>query len=282
MGDWNSADNAKQVSGEAMDSKIFTESNRRAWNEATRYHQDAKQEKFFREFKKPGYSTLDRVVTTEIKRIGLAGKHVGQICCNDGRETLSLINLGAKSAVGFDISDDAINEAKRLSQSSGIDCEFVRSDVYEIPADYDATFDFIYISIGVFGWMPDLEKFFLVVSRLLKPGGDLLIYEQHPFADVFDQENRSEPLKIVNPYFNNKPLADDSGMDYWGGKQYKGEVSYWFFHTLGEIIGGMIKSGFEIRWFQEYDRDISSCWEHIEKTGKKLPLSYILLGKKHQ
>ena len=265
-----------------MDNKIFTESNRRAWNEATRYHQDAKQEKFFREFKKPGYSTLDRVVTAEINRIGLAGKRVGQICCNDGREVLSLINLGAKSAVGFDISDDAINEAKRLSESSGIECEFVRSDVYEISASYDATFDFIYISIGVFGWMPDLEKFFAVVSRLLKPGGDLLIYEQHPFADVFDQENRSEPLKIVNPYFNDKPLADDSGMDYWGGKQYKGEISYWFFHTLGEIIGGMIRSGIEIRWFQEYDRDISSCWEHIEKTGKRLPLSYILLGKKHQ
>lgn len=273
---------SNEQNGEVMDNKIFTESNRRAWNEATRYHQDAKQEKFFREFKKPGYSTLDRVVTAEINRIGLAGKRVGQICCNDGREVLSLINLGAKSAVGFDISDDAINEAKRLSESSGIECEFVRSDVYEISANYDATFDFIYISIGVFGWMPDLEKFFTVVSRLLKPGGDLLIYEQHPFADVFDQENRSEPLKIVNPYFNDKPLADDSGMDYWGGKQYKGEISYWFFHTLGEIIGGMIRSGIEIRWFQEYDRDISSCWEHIEKTGKRLPLSYILLGKKHQ
>lgn len=272
-----------EVLGESvLEIRDYTEQNRRAWNKATPLHQEAKQDKFFKAFKKPGYSSLDRIITAEIRRTGIDGKPVGQICCNDGREALSLINLGAKSTVGFDISDDAINEARKLSQSSGIKCEFVRCDAYEISADYDSKFDFIYISIGVFGWMPDLDQFFGVVSRLLKAGGELLVYEQHPFAEVFDQENRSEPLKIANPYFNDKPLADDAGMDYWGGKQYKGEVSCWFAHTLGDIFGGMIKNGIEIRGFQEYEHDISSCWEHIEKTGKKLPLSYILCGQKRQ
>ncbi len=263
-----------------MDNKIYTESNRRAWNEVTPMHQEAKQDRFFKAFKKSGYSTLDRLVTARLHGIGLSGKRVAQLCCNDGRESLSLKNLGAASVVGFDISDAAIGEAQRLSKSSGVACEFVRSDIYDIPDSYNGSFELIYISIGVFGWMPDINRFFGVVSRLMAPGTEVLIYEQHPIAEVFDMENRSDPLKITNHYFNDKPLADDTGMDYWGGKQYRGEISYWFFWTLSDIINGLLANGIQISYFKEYPHDISSCWEQIEKTGKNLPLSYILQGRK--
>lgn len=263
-----------------MEVSKYTESNRRAWNEVTPMHQEAKQEKFFKAFKTPGYVSCDRLIANKIREIGLTGKRVAQLGCNDGRETLSLKNLGAETATGFDISDAAIAEAIRLSESTGVKCEFVRSDIYEIPESYNGSFHFIYISIGVFGWMPDLPSFFNVVARLLAPGGEVLIYEQHPLAEIFDAENRTDPLKIANRYFNDEPMADDSGFDYWGGKSYRGEVSYWFFHTMGIIITGLINSGMQIRSFKEYPHDISSMWEHIEKTGKMLPLSYILHAQK--
>ena len=263
-----------------MDYSRYTESNRRAWNEVTPMHQEAKQEKFFKAFKTPGYVSLDRLITERIRKIGLKEKRVAQLGCNDGRETLSLKNLEAETATGFDISDAAIAEAIRLSETSGVKCEFVQSDIYAIPEKYNGAFDFIYISIGVFGWMPDLAGFFRVASRLLVPGGEILIYEQHPVAEIFDAENRVEPLKIVNRYFNDEPMADDAGFDYWGGKSYRGEVSYWFFHSMGTIITRLIESGIQIKSLQEYPHDISSMWEHIEKTGKMLPLSYILHGQK--
>jgi ubiquinone/menaquinone biosynthesis C-methylase UbiE len=263
-----------------VDHNKYTESNRRAWNEVTPMHQVAKQDRFFRAFEKPGYSTLDRLITLKLKEIGLNGKRVAQLCCNDGREVFSLSNLGAASVVGFDISDAAIAEAQKLSKSSGIACEFVRSDIYDIPDSYNNSFDLIYISIGVFGWMPDINRFFGVVSRLMAPGAEVLIYEQHPIAEIFEMENRSDPLRITNHYFNDKPMADDTGMDYWGGKQYRGEISYWFFWTLSDIISGLVDHGIQIRSFKEYAHDISSCWVHIENTGKKLPLSYILHGRR--
>lgn len=263
-----------------MESQEYTEANRRAWNQVTPYHQDAKQDKFFKAFKKPGFSTLDNVITPRLRAIGLEGKRVAQLCCNDGRETLSLRNLGAANAVGFDISDAAIAEAQKLSKTSGIECEFVRINIYDIPESFNANFDLIYISIGVFGWMPDINRFFEVAARLLKPGGQILIYEQHPFCEIFDMDNRDNPLKIANSYFIDKPIADESGMDYWGRKDYRSETSYWFAHTLAAVMTALLRQELTIVAFDEYAHDISSQWEQIEKTGKRLPLSYILQGRK--
>ena len=263
-----------------MEFKEYTESNRKAWNQATGFHQEAKQGRFFKAFETPGFSSLDPLITAKLRAIGLKGKRVAQLCCNDGRETLSLRNLGAASSVGFDISDAAIAEAQKLTKTSGIESEFVRSDIYDIPHSYDGQFDLIYISIGVFGWMPNLVGFFEVAARLLQSGGEILIYEQHPFCEIFDPENRDNPLKIANSYFNEKPIADDAGMDYWGNKEYRGAVSYWFAHPLSEIMTAMLQQRIVIVSFDEYSHDISSLWEQIEKTGKRLPLSYILHGRK--
>lgn len=263
-----------------MENSHYTESNRRAWNEVTPMHQEGKQDRFFKAFKTPGYVSCDHLITGKIREIGVTGKRVAQLCCNDGREALSLKNLGAASVTGFDISDAAISEAVRLSESSGITCEFVRTNIYDISDSYNGRFDFVYISIGVFGWMPDLSAFFRVASRLLIPSGQILIYEQHPFAEVFDPESENEPLKIVYKYFNDEPLADDQGFDYWGGRKYRGETSYWFFHTMSAVINGLIESGIGIKSFCEYPHDISTMWGQVEKTGKMLPLSYILHGQK--
>ncbi len=263
-----------------MEHKNFTEANRKAWNKASEYHRRGKKGRFFEAFKTPGYSSLDRLITRKIKTIGLTGKAVAQICCNDGREVLSLISLGAKSAVGFDISDAAIAEARELAAAAQLDCEFVRTDVYEIPESYNNRFDFIYISIGVLGWMPDLPKFFAAVARLLRSGGDLLVYEQHPFVEVFQPENLDRPLTIINHYFNPDPIADESGFDYWGGVAYRSETNYWFVHPLSEVITAMINNDLTICGFEEYPHDISSGWGHIEKTGIRLPLSFTLQAKR--
>ncbi len=36
--------------------------------------------------------------------------------------------------------------------------------------------------------MPDLARFFRVVAGLLRPGGQLVIYETHPVLEMFDPE----------------------------------------------------------------------------------------------
>src|SRR5689334_22701695 len=126
----------------------YTSANRRAWNEAAPVHDHRQSTQVTANAQHPGHSTLNTTATLILKQINLEGKSVAQLCCNNGRELIAIKNLGAGRCVGFDISDNFIEQAEQFAQLSGVECEFVRTDVYDIPATYDATFDLVYISVG--------------------------------------------------------------------------------------------------------------------------------------
>ncbi len=101
-----------------MSEKNLFESNRTAWNQATAYHQKARNHSLHIGFQDPEFSTLkkerDSVVRERLRQIDFSGKTISHIPCNNGRELLSLMRLGAKEGVGFDISDAAIQRLKNL------------------------------------------------------------------------------------------------------------------------------------------------------------------------
>jgi SAM-dependent methyltransferase len=263
-----------------LDLKKFTDANRKAWDMVTPYHQRAKAGKFFEAFKQTGYSTLDDTITARINKIGLAGRRVVQIACNDGREVLSLKNLGAAEVVGIDISEAAISEARKLSAETGVEAEFICSDIYDLNTTNIERFDLCYISIGCLGWMPDLDRFFDIISRLLLPDGELLIYETHPFVEMLDPEGESTELKLHESYFRQEPFADESGFDYWGNVKYHGVLNYWFPHKLSETFMAMINNGFRILSFAEYPHDISNVYGKYRNDRIKIPLCMIVHARK--
>ena len=139
--------------------KKYTESNREAWNEAMPRHQAAAKDKWDMAFRQPKYVCLDQGEIGSLQQMGIQDKDVVHLCCNNGIELLSLKNLGARTCVGFDISEEAVKEASERAARCRIDCRFVRSDVYDITAEYGERFDIVYISAGCLGWLPDLELF---------------------------------------------------------------------------------------------------------------------------
>ncbi len=267
--------------------KKYTDANREAWNEATLKHQQARAKKninYKEKFSQKGFSSLDKYERAKLKEIGLKGKRVAQLCCNNGRETLSLINMGAESGVGFDISDEAIKEARELAKISGLNCEFVRTDIYDIGEEYYDSFDLIYITIGAMAWLPDLYKFFTLVSKLLKKNGHLMIYEQHPFKYMLATEDDEEfdpkyPLNVVYSYFRKEPWVGNDGIDYIGGTKYESKTSYDFTQTLSTVINSIAGNGLIIKEFTEFSHDISNEFE-LQAKEQLIPLCYILVGVK--
>ncbi|PKK83005.1 MAG: hypothetical protein CVT49_10700 [candidate division Zixibacteria bacterium HGW-Zixibacteria-1] len=267
-----------------MDRKKIIEANREAWNEAIQKHQQARGDELKNGFARKGFSILDETITEKMKQLRIEGMDAAQLCCNNGRELLSMINLGAKSGVGFDLSDDAIKEADELAAIAGANCKFVRTDVLEIGPEYNNSFDLIYISIGALTWLPDLGGFFKIVSRLMRKNGTLLIYEQHPFAFMLAAADEPEydqkhPLNVAYSYYRTEPWANDTGIDYVGMTTYKAKEAFSFTQKLSDIFNAIIAAGINITEFIEYDHDISKMWEHIEKE-KKIPLCCILVGRK--
>lgn len=267
-----------------MDKTKITESNREAWNEAMDYHLRGYKIDYKEEFKTGKYCGLDDIPKNKLLEIGLEGKHIAQINCNNGKDLLSILNLGGKSGVGFDISDKAIAFANELADVSGLDAEFVRTDVYDIGEEYNDKFDLVVITIGVFVWLPDLKKLFNIMSRIMKKGATIFIYEIHPITDVFAYpgDKNYDPDHAFNPelsYFKSESTSYNSGIDYISGVDYEGKTTYEFNHPISEIINCMIQNEIQIREFNEYEDDISGGLAHLEKEHK-LPLSYLLIGKK--
>lgn len=267
-----------------MNKKTITECNRLAWNQASEFHKKARKDSLHIGFKKSDFTTLnrhcDKELIDKLKDIDLSDKIISQIPCNNGRELLSLMNFGAKEAIGFDISDVAISEAKELSKISNLNAKFKRTDVLEIEDSYNSYFDFIYISEGSLQWFPDLNDYFSVISRLLKKNGKILIFEMHPFAYFFENGFHPEKQNFneITSYFNKGPYNYEDGLDYVGGVKYDSKKCYWFMHKMSDILNAILQNNIEIHEFNEYNTEMAN--NDLEKFLDKFPLSYIIIGKK--
>ena len=265
------------------DLKHLTESNRAAWNEVMPLHQRAAKDNLDKLFSDPGCVRLDEIEIGILKQVSLEGKNVAHLCCNNGTELMSLKNLGAAECVGFDICDEAVQEANGRAILNHIDCQFVRSDVYEIDETYNDRFDIVYISAGCLGWLPDLELFFTKAFTLLRSGGMVFIHEIHPIAEMLPCDDDKKPfnLCIVEPYFKKEPYKDQGGLDYVGHAEYDSTTTkYWFAHTLSDILMSLINNNLLIERFSEYETDISAGHRQIEEAKAGIPLSYILIARK--
>lgn len=267
-----------------MDEKKIFEGNRAAWNQALGYHQKARNGSLQIGFEDPSFTTLnracDQVLNDKLRQMDLLGKTIAHIPCNNGRELLSLMKLGAKEAVGFDISDAAILEAEQLAQIAKLDAKFVRANVLDIGPEYNNRFDFIFISQGSLQWFPNLQDYFGVISRLLKKDGEILIFEIHPFKYFFENGFRFKEQnydKLVS-YFETKPNNYPTGLDYIGNVEYNSCECFWFMHKMSDIITAILHNGLEIQDFDEYQNDMDGTPDPT--VSGKFPFSYLMTARK--
>ena len=259
----------------------IVEANRRAWEVAAEHHRAHEQWRDLVEgFARPGYSCLDAVLSGHLRDLGVEGAAVTQLCCNNGRELISARNLGAAEAVGFDQAPAFLAQARELNAIAGQDCRFVEGDVFAIPAEHDGRFDIALVTIGVFGWLPDLAAFFAVAARLLKPGGAFLAYEEHPILNMFEPE-REDPHKPANTYFKAEPFVEAVSLDYYGNRDYDAPPHYWHLHRLGDIVTRCVEAGLRLERLEEYPHNINAAaFDIYEDQPAQFPLSFALIARK--
>lgn len=255
----------------------FTEANRKMWNETAEIHAQGYVSTLWERIKAPDYSTFDAVERRIFAQIALTNKAVIQLCCNNGRELISVKKAGAGRCVGVDISDEFITQARQLAHNAEVDVAFVCSNLYALGHEFDGQFDLVYITIGALGWLPNLDEVFGLITRLLKQGGQVFIYEMHPILNMFEP---GQGLQIVSSYFRTEPFVEESSPDYYEPTQTVHSVSYWFPHKLSNVIGGCIRHGLNLTHFEEYDHDISEVFASLAALDKKPPLCYSLVAQK--
>jgi ubiquinone/menaquinone biosynthesis C-methylase UbiE len=255
----------------------YAEANRETWNQTADVHAKVKLAGLLEAVKSQDFTTFDEVEKTIFEKIGLKDKAVIQLSCNNARELISCKKAGAGRCVGVDISDKFIEQGKRLAQAGNVEIELVRSSVYDLSSNYDNAFEIVYVTIGALGWLQDMNAYFELVARLLKPGGHIFIYEMHPVLDMFDSETG---LEIKHSYFKTEPYVVDEAPDYLDPSTVVTGTSYWFHHKLSDILGGCLNHGLSLTHFAEYDHDISNVYKPFEAFEKKPALSYSLVAQK--
>jgi len=257
----------------------YTSANRRGWNQAAPVHRASQFETLRERFAAPGYSCLDDLATSILtETIGVEGKAVVQLCCNNGRELLSVKNLGASRCVGFDIADAFIAQGRELATAGRLDAELVASDIYAIPHEYDGTFDVAFSTIGALGWLPDLTGAFAVCARLLQAGGAFFIYDEHPFLGMFEGDD-APPPSLRYSYFDKGPHRSDDGLDYFEFASYESDPVYWFQHTVSDILTACLDNGLALEHFREYEHDIANVYRGFERQREQLPLCFTLIAR---
>ncbi|MBV4459098.1 class I SAM-dependent methyltransferase [Pseudomonas sp. COR58] len=257
------------------------DSNRQAWNDSARHHRDTPEwQALLASVAQTDFSCLDDTLRALLEQVGVEGKDVVQLGCNNGRESLSLFALGARRVTGVDQSAAFLEQARVLNARSPFDAQFIEADIHRLPAELDGRFDVALITIGVLNWMPDIGVFLRHVARVLRPGGHLVIYETHPFLEMLDPE-AEDPFRVATSYFRQEPFVQEEPIVYAGKVEQKTAPSYWFVHTLGAIFSGAIGAGLTIAHFKEYPHsNREELYDRYEGQTAQVPMCFTLVADK--
>lgn len=258
-----------------------TAANRAAWDASAPLHlKEGAFDALMARTAEPGFSTLDETLTATLTALDPRHKRVVQIGCNNGRELVSMPALGAVPVLGIDQSAAFLDQARQLAAAAEIDCTFLCADIYALPPETPRDFDIALITIGVLSWMPDLPRFFRIAASLLAPGAHLAIYETHPVLEMFDPE-ASEPYTPARSYFVDGPDIGDEAITYDGHSDQKAGISYWYIHTLGDIVTACLNAGLVLERLTEHahsNREVD--YDIYEGRPAQLPMSYTLVARK--
>jgi SAM-dependent methyltransferase len=208
----------------------------------------------------------DSLPDYQVAEVGdVAGRSLLHLQCHIGTDTLSWARRGAV-VTGLDFSAPAIDAARDLAASTGLDAEFVTADVYEaFSALRGRSFDIVYTGIGALCWLPDIARWARVAASLLAPGGFLYVTDGHPFALVLDFETGTT---VETDYFDTSGQVAELAHTYTDGDTpLEHTTSVQFQHPIGEIVTALIDAGLRIEFLHEQDFSLWRMFRPLSPDG---------------
>ncbi len=226
--------------------KEYFKTNKSTWNEKVKVH--AKSAMYDLEAFKNGKTSL---MPYELKALGdVTGKSLLHLQCHFGQDTLSWSRLGAQ-CVGVDLSDEGIKLAKRLNKELNLDAEFVCCNVLDTSKHVNTTFDIVFTSYGVIGWLPDLKPWGQMIAERLKKGGVFYMVEFHPIVWMFDYVNGKPEMKYG--YMQDAVIYEEYEGTYANQDSKMISKEYGWNHGLSEVVNALTQAGMHIEYLNEHN-----------------------------
>jgi ubiquinone/menaquinone biosynthesis C-methylase UbiE len=185
--------------------------------------------------------------------------NVLEVACGTGKVSRMLAEEGF-NMTGVDISEEMIEEAKRLRNEAGLSIDFFVSDVCEmrLGKEFDCAFSFFDSLNNIL----EYDKFIAALTRVrehLKMGGCFLFDLNTAYAfemRMFDQKETDKHAKVRYRWIShwdrdNKICRID--MEFWTNKEKFAETHWQKAYTNEEIFEAMQKAGFQrVRIYDAY------------------------------
>jgi SAM-dependent methyltransferase len=255
------------------DLRDYTARNRRAWNEIA----------VVRERKWPGaayFAAGGSLLSGRVRAAAgdVTGQRLLHLQCATGEDTLSWA-VGGAVATGVDISDAQIAIAAGKAAAAGLAARFVAADIYELPAQLRAgSFDIVYTGCGALVWLPDIARWATIVAAALRPGGRLILEEEHPVAQTLWVADGK--LAITSDYFGREEPEFDQGWSHFPGGEEATETKAQFAWPLGDIVTALARAGLRIESLEEFPSDADWRFGELLDEVRTLPGSYLLIATK--
>ena len=177
----------------------------------------------------------------------LRGASVLCLASGGGQQGPVLVAAGAEVTV-FDNSPRQLEQDRHVAERDGLHLRTVEGDMRDLCCFPDETFDLIVHPVSN-TFVPEVKPVWREACRVLRPGACLLSGFDNPVVHLFDDAayERGE-LIVANalPYSEAESLsAEDLAQRRREGTPLE------FGHTLDDLIGGQIESGFVITGFYE-------------------------------
>ncbi|TYB73928.1 class I SAM-dependent methyltransferase [Bizionia saleffrena] len=237
----------------------YFETNKATWNAKVKAHATSKMYNLGA-FKK-GKSSLK---SYELNALGdVSNKSLLHLQCHFGQDTLSWSRLGAK-CVGVDLSDEGVKLAQQLNEALKLDAQFVCCNVLETSQYVRETFDIVFTSYGVIGWLPDLKPWGQMIAERLNTGGTFYMVEFHPIAWMFDYLKGQPVLKYG--YRQVEVIYEEYEGTYAEPDHKMVSKEYCWNHGLSAVVNALSDAGLHIEYLNEYNETPYNVLPDLLKT----------------
>lgn len=206
--------------------------------------------------------------------------------CAAGFDTISLTNLGARRAVGVDISPNLIEIAEGLARDVGAPASFRCTDVLEVDG-MDASADLVYTGKGAVHWMFDLPAWAATISTILRPGGWFLLFDFHPMMWMFREKSGElevNPVSYFSPVIRYRDWASGHFAGSTADPPPAGAVKQLRPWPPSAVVQSLIGAGLEIAVFHEYPDSLSPDWSAYPgvdpATRGRVATTYAVMARK--
>jgi SAM-dependent methyltransferase len=177
----------------------------------------------------------------------LTKKKVLHLLCSTGEATAALAELGAV-VTGLDPRHESLAAAREHWPK----ILWIDGDLQDIPRGLGRRkFDLVYSGEGVLDRIDDLNGWAKGIASVLKPDGELLVFDDHPVADCVD------------------------GLLRWGGSYFRDPADPNRLWRLGQIVSALVRVGIHVQALEEYPGGTSR-----RRHDRRVPATFLLYARR--